>query len=512
MKRRIKAIILLICVMVASVILASCASNNKFSEYEKQGYTVKVTFDGNGAALLTKVGNKLVDLYNPSNYTADENGEVHIKIIDPEKRGLTDAITGFLTMPNFTHFGWYKSRVAKLNENNEMVDDLGNVLEFNENNDKYYIKGTDTESFPLYEYSEPFNFETDTITAKVGEPVEVTLYAGWVRYFEFEFYHVNDGKVELYATQSFDYKVAKGLDGTTASAKDEIYLPAYKDGAMNYSYQNSAGEQYEFPNVPMRTFDKAYLDEDCLQEITTASFKHQGTFDEESCVATNRVQKIYVTTLPGHIYKVDKPEVLVNNPDPYGIYEIYNDLDFTGLEWPMELTQAEFYGELKSQTGAPVKLSNIEARFAHASATSAGLFGAIGENAKLENISFENVTLTITSVPADAKNMTVGTLFGNVSDKAVLTNITLTNATLVLQNVSIKTDVESNNQVNLLGNGNIQGVTVTDTLHLHLKGIKRGSYYRFMLDPTKATVNAENYVSLVVASYRSPDTEIFKIQ
>ncbi len=509
MKRKLKAIILLICVMVASVILASCSQPNKFDEYAKQGYTVKVTFDGNGAALLTKVGNKLVDLYNPSNYTPDENGVVHIKVIDPEKRGLTDDKTGFLAMPNFMHFGWYRTREAVLNDDGKFVDDLGNVLEYNESNGKYYIEGTNDESFPLYNYSDPFNFDTDTIDAKVGEPIEVTLYVAWVKQFEFNFYHVKDGKATFVRSDMFDYRY---IDTT---GKNVIGIPSYTDGvAMDYSYEYSNGGTFNFPKIDNETFDKAYLDEELTKEITTPTFEHQGAIDLETCKATNRIQNIYFTTIPGNVYKIHTAQDLIDNADPYGVYEIDGDLDFTGLTWPTAFSQTVFNGKMVPKSGQQIKFSNIEARFASTSSTTAGVFGALSESAVIENIAFENVKLTVSSVPTNVKDLTMGILFGNVDDKAKLTNVSLTNATMIIGYVSINTvDDVSNNKVNLLGNGNIQGITVTDTLHLQLSGKKVGSTFRFLVDPTKATVDENNNVSLISDSFKNEDgKQIYEIQ
>ncbi len=541
MKRKLKAIILLICVMVASVILASCSTPSIDEQYEKQGYTVKVTYDGNGGVFVGKQGNQIIDYYRPENYKLDGEGKAHIKLIEPTERVLMSTNEPImLTMNGYSNVGWYKTRKLVTNENGEPVDEDGNILE--ESDGRYYIKGssvksidgreattnsaeeegdsssseteTRIESLPLYEYSDPFNFETDTIDAKVGEKVEITLYAGWLKHYEFNYYHVKDGVAELVDTQTFDYKVVNSPNSKVFD-KDTIWLPSYVGGAMNYQHAYNNQGIYSFPEIENETFDKAYLDAELKTQITTETFEHTGTFDSATCKATNRVQNIYFTTVPGRIYKIHNAEELVENPDLDGIYEIYgSEYDFENLTWPTLFSQGMFNGTIKPMENQTVKFSNISARFASQSSTTAGVFGALSDTATVENIAFENVTLTVTSVATNLKNMTMGILFGNIDDEAKVTNISLTNAKMDIGYVSINTvDESNNNQVNLLGNGNTQGITVTDTLHLQISGRKVGSTYRFLVDPTKATVDANNNVSLVDSLYTDENgKQIYEIQ
>lgn len=538
MKNRLKIILILISVMVASCLLASCTGTDKIQEYGKQGYTVKVTFDGNGGTFVGKIGNQVIDLYKPENYALDENNTAHIKLTDPTERILQS--TGeqiMLTMSGYSNVGWYKKRELVTNENGEPIDENGNVLVLQ--GDRYYIKDTlsqeaqssdsssastdasnsaeedvvGVESFPQYNYSEPFDFAADTIDAKPGEMIDITLYAGWLKHYEFNYYYVNNGEKKLIQTQTFDYKVVNA-ENSRVSDKDTIWLPKYVDGAMNYTYNYSNREIFTFPSVENTTFDKAYLDENLTQEITTAAFEHQGTFDKETCKAINRVQNIYFTTVPGMIYKIYKATDFTNNPNLDGIYEIYADLDFTGLTWPNAFTQGTFNGEIKSMAGSQVKFSNINATFASGSSTTAGVFGALSNTADVEDIAFENIKLTVSSVPTRISNFTLGTLFGNVDESAKVSNISLTNATLVLQYVAIDTtDEVANNQVNLLANGKTQGITATDTIHLHISGRKVGSTYRYQLDPTATTIDAEGKISLKVdISFKDTEKQIYEIQ
>lgn len=512
MKNRFKAILILIIVLIASAVLAACNKNDSvFNDYKKQGYTVTVTFDGNGGAFIGKIGNKIVDMYRPSDYQPDEDGYVHIKLIEPTSRNLKSTGEKIsLTMNGYSNLGWYKTRTMQTNDKGEPINENGDVLEWS--NDRYYIKGTKKESLPLYEYAEPFDFDTDTIDVKVGAEEDFTLYACWVKYFEFDYYHVNEkGETTLVSTQTFDYKTVNAPDSKVWD-KDTIWIPSYVDGAMKYSYKYSGGDNFFFPETENDTFDKAYLDENLTQEITTETFKHSGSFDKTTGTAKDRVQNIYFTTVPGKIYKIYKASDLVNNPNANGIYEIYDDLDFEGLTWPVAFSQAVFDGKMTSMTGGTVKFSNVNARFASTSSTTAGVFGALGETAVMENIAFENVTLTISSVAPTPRDMTIGTLFGNVDDSATVTNISLTNATLVIGYVAVNTEI-NNNQINLLANGKTDGITVTDTIHLKFTSQKVGSSYRYKVDPTKTTIDENNNVNLVVdAAFKSEENEIYEIQ
>ena len=101
------------CVAFVCAGAVACKEDTKLEAYQKAGYTVSVTYDGNGGKFLGRNGITIVDLFKPSDYK-DENGEMHIKLTEPTSSDRSSG-SDTVTLTNAGHFlvGWYQTREVK---------------------------------------------------------------------------------------------------------------------------------------------------------------------------------------------------------------------------------------------------------------------------------------------------------------------------------------------------------------------------------------------------------------
>ena len=484
MKKKFKLILALLSTSLMCV-GAACASETKVEENEKNGYTVSVTYDANGGSFLNRPGITIMDMFNPDKYQADGEGVKHIKLMEPTSPDRDKSGSGRITLTLQNHFfaGWYQNREVKTVDGTP-VDAEGKALALLEDGTYVYADTKDSQqpvvATPAYNYSGYWDFKEDTIDY-TGEKVALTLYAGWVPYYEFNYYYQENNEwKKLDTVTSFDYKtnVESNLD------LDTIWLPDWKDGAMNHEYAYANSSVYTFPKISGVTFDKAYLDEDCQNQVS-ATFRHQGVLNPDAgengtLVVENRVQNVYITTTAGEQYRITTAEQLSKNANPNGLYEIYSDeLDFTNVEWPMMFASNEFNGSMFGKEGKAVTLKNISVSY-NTKAAYGGVFGKLTDTAKLTNLTFENITFDLVSVGQRNHDASFGMFAGMIDDGATLTNVTVSG----MFKIGLITP-GNNPEFNLLANGKTDGITVT-SLALRFYGSKLGNQYEYTCEPEKA--------------------------
>ena len=438
---------------------AGCGDLSKVEENQKNGYTISVSYDANGGSFLNRPGITVMDMFNPSNYQKDSNGAVHIKLTEPTERKAigTDDIT--LTMQNHFFAGWYQNREVKTVDG-KPVDEAGAELALVEG--EYYYANTleeetPTKATPAYNYSGYWDFENDTIDYTEGDGiVEMTLYAGWVPYYEFNYYYEVDGEwTKLDMVTTFDYKTTNAIE--SEHDQDTIYLPKWENGAMNYKSKYANNAEYVFPSVAGTTFEKAYTDAACTEEIV-GSLEHRGVLiassgEEKKLVVENLVQNVYLKLSAGEQYRIETAEQLITHANVNGYYEIAGDLDFTNLAWPAVFSSGEFGGKIYGKDGAAVKFSNIAATYS-SDRKYGGLFGKITKVAKIENVTFENVTVDLYDTGRRNNDASYGLFAGEIETGATL-SVTITGGTLKIGAIG-KAD---NLAFNLVANGDKTGVT-----------------------------------------------------
>ena len=508
MKKKIKWILSLACASMLCFSAAACWQGDQLEEYQKEGYTISVTYDANGGTYLERPGVTIIDLFNPDDYQKDENGKVHISLKEPTDTSRPTSSSSKVTLTMEGHFfaGWYQERTLLKNEAGAVVDTAGVALE--KTADGYVYPGTTEAAFPAYTYAKYWDFENDTIDyAKDDGIYAMTLYAAWVPYFEFHYYYQVEGKWELLEATKFDYK-STNAEGSTSLDRDTIWVPNWKDGAMNHEYRYQDNEVYKFPTIKDATFEAAYTDPEC-QNVIEGSLEHHGELNIENGTAKNYVQDIYIKTKPGAHYKIEKAMDLVMNPNVNGIYEIAADLDFTGLKWPAAFEVGTFMGEFCATEGNTFTIKNVTATHNSTSASQGGLFGRIGKDAKIANVNFENVTLDIAATNPRMQDGYFGLFAGFIEEGAKISGISING---MIRIGEITWDSEKNT-LNILASGQLTGITMGE-VKLRVYGgrnwAEQNSYY-YTINPETIIIDEDNNILLAYKYGQKFNQEFYDI-
>lgn len=489
MIKKIKILLAVIVVAVTCAAFAACTDGQSVLD----GYDVCVYYNYNGgdcgASSDTTVFHGYI-LDNDGKNTADEDGVYRIKLSDPSANNKPIKTGMFFA-------GWYKTRTAVTDEGSKIWDDDGNEL--TAVGDNYYVAGTEDSEEPqksepsAYTYSDRWDFDNDVIecTGEETEQVTLTLYAGWVDYFEFVFMYKDESGTwtEYDAVELTDYT---GISDESSTA-DVAYMPRWTSGeaAMTYTFDN-----FTFPKISGKSFVTAYEDEACTQEIED-SVKHGGTVDWTTASAVNPTHYIYVTFKDYEEFRITSAEQLSKNVSLSGHYTIYNNLDFSEATWPAAFIRGEFTGEFVSASGETVTISNITAKLAGSSSiTRIGLFGKVGATAKISGIAFENATVFVSST-ANRQNVDIGLFSGEISDGA---NVSVTvSGALRLGSLA----GNATHTVNMVvASGSTEGVTVGESgIKLQFYGEKLVGEYKFAVDYTQVTIADDGTVTLKLTSY-----------
>ncbi len=488
MKNKIKISLTIVCLLAVLAVLTACTELSTVDSYKEQGMIISVKYEANGGEYLGRDGVTLMDMFDPQNYTADADGEIHIKLLEPTNpsrpTGGSDKV--YLTKPGYSCIGWYRERTVKTDSEGRPLDYEGNVLY--EKDGRYYMSESyESEGEPAYNYSGYWDFSEDTLdyVQASGEEYEMTLYAGWIKYFTFEYYTEVGGEwTKLESDTVFDY-VSTNRENSSTHDRDTVWLPTWPEGAatVEYAHKYSDGNTYTFPKIDGTTFAGAYTDPECTKPID-GELTHPGQVDYETAAVSNAVQKIYIKTTEGEQYKITTAEQLVSNANTKGHYEIMADLDFTGLEWPKMFMNNAFTGRIYTAEGKTYTLSNINAVYSSTNAKNGGLFGSIAKNASVKGIKLDNVTLDVMQlVPAKMASVNFGVISGSIESGADVA-VTLGKATLRLGVVNFGNDYS----LNLVANGDISGVTVEEKVGLVIYGEDYLEYFNYSLDPAGVKV------------------------
>ncbi len=528
MKKKICTILSLSCIAAACVFAAGCAEKSAVDKLREAGCKVFVTYNANGGKFIGTEKVYLLDGINPDDscWTKSDDGKTHIKLTDPTNKlrptGTTDKMT--LTKTEYSLAGWYRNRELLKDEKGNALDEAGNVL--TQKDEMYFlkltngdgserkvtvcdgqyfyegeasdggiVKDTATNKYvyerskaeakiaemvtPAYSYSGYWDFATDEIEyAESDGEVSLTLYAGWVPYYQYYYYVKNDSdEWEKYGTTYFDYVLSSSGNEKYAD-QGEMYLPNWQggNGAMNYSHTYIDKSTKEFPSIAGKTFKAAYADKECTQKYTD-KITHNGTLDPATALPKDRIQNVYVEFYDEEMFKIETAEQLAANAKTNGSYEILNDLDFEKTTWPAVFTTGAFTGKMFSATDKKsVTLKNVKAQYSGTTANG-GLFGLIAAGAQLKNLRFENVTMDFASVTCSETDTGYGLFSGNVDEAAQIKNVTVSGAKLRLGIIQL----QSGYKINLLAGGNASGITQEGETALEVYG-EAGitcSYYYF---------------------------------
>ncbi len=363
-------------VVIAAVIwLIAGAGGDIYSDYAGQGYTVRVTFDSNGGTFKGS-DSSVIDLFKPEDL---KDGGIKLLSPDDPRRDKNNALT--VTKAGYFLAGWYR----------EMTQ----------------IDPADPEKG--YTYSGKWDFETDRLTDN-----ELTLYAAWVPYYNYEIYAQNESKEWVLVT---------------STSAINLTIPEWTAGAVTLDMDN-------FPTREGYTLDVAkglYYDEDLTERVVgtpneagTKKFI-SGSWNEETATSDTPTIKLYTSWQEGERYRIYSTEDLRRNADAGGYYEIYADLDFTGLEWPTVFGNDKFTGKI---FGNGHTISGVAIESTSRSRINNGLFASIDAGAYIENISFEGITHTV-NLMSVAPGASFGLLAGTVAEGAEFKNVSLSGKLLI---------------------------------------------------------------------------------
>jgi len=409
MKRRTKILIGIAVLFGATLALGACAWDTPYKSFNKSGYTVSVRYDANGGQFASTDGVTIVDVFSA------EQAKSGIRLVEPgaEERGEKAAgLSSVSRSGGYFLAGWYEKKLE--------TDANGNALDA----DGQLCSATGKEQ--AYTYSR-WDFDSDRLTIEDASDLDsgevvMTLYAVWLPYYTFSFYEETaSGSWEKVATYSFD----PTLKSST------LALPYWEDEVAGADTATcSAAMVYgSFPTVEGKTFKALYLDKNKSQKAD-GSITHMGYVDLETGTAVNPDNAYYGEWDEGtwfHIYTVDQ---FTRNARVDGSYEIYADLDFTGVAWSTGLSRGDYAGTLH---GNGHTLSNITVTQTTNSQLYGGLFGRILAEAEISNVTFANVSYYLNAA-SRAQDGSFGLFAGTISSSASVSGVSVS-GTLHIGNV-----------------------------------------------------------------------------
>ena len=371
MKNRIRILLAVLMLLLATVLITSCGDESPYASY---GNVVTVEYDANGGTFTTNTA-VVKDSYRVSDLPVNRFGNYMLPLIDPSDtvRGAENAFLA--SRSGYFLAGWYVEKAV--------TGDDGNVS---------------------YTY-EKWNFGSDyyELSDKTFTPdvPAVKLVAKWIPEFSFEFYDIGTGKL----------------------IKDYKFDPMYVDGIKLPKWDTEEGKlnMNDFPTVDGKTFVAAYYDSHGTERIDTEKVIHTGKIDSATATAIDSVMKIYVDMNEGAWYNIYTAEQFVSIADPNGNYNVLADLDFSEEGWVDEFVSREFTGSIR---GNGHTFKNISYYQSSSSDVSAGLFGSIASGALIEDVTFENLHFTI-ETGSRLPGASFGLFTGTLADGAVIENLSI---------------------------------------------------------------------------------------
>ncbi len=379
MKRHTKFALVIGVLLATMLLVCACSSDQSpYAGYDEEGYNVSVRFDANGGSFTTNVS-VITDVFDISKMETDSDGNVSIPLLAPTKDNRGDSVKP--TLEDHFLVGWYAVR----------EDD------------------PDGEG---YVYSDQWDFEQDRLTVAASaehssaEPV-LTLYAVWAPMLQVNVYDLADGSL----VDSFTYD---------PNVESVLTMPHWNE-------KKGTIDMEDFPKKDGYTFNAAYLDADGTQQITSDTLEHSYQVDRQTGEVTGTEMAIYVDWLEGDWYHIYDVKQFQQNASISGNYEIMADLDFTGTYWPTTFMNNNFSGTINGN-GHTFSNIAVEQTQTH-NKLYTGLFGNVTADAKISDLTLDNVTFLIQGGSRTA-GASFGLLAGAINEDAQIENLQIINSTL----------------------------------------------------------------------------------
>lgn len=342
MKRRLKGKILAVLTgLTALLLLAGCSMKQSLQDIVDQNdLTARVTYYANGGFFEDKTSEKNM-------YFQDESKAFDI---GNEKVSLVSGSIG-IEREGYEFTGWYYAQ----------KDAQGNIV-YQDDQNRYVQLG-----------------EAVDFTKKLQDDDHWFVYAGWSKIVEI--------KVQLVCA-----------DDARLSVGDK----EYKDGDVIRSYgfgNKTAVQKPSRENPPVKVDENAYTFLEFYEDEALTTLQ---SWPIEKTAETTEDIVIYAHYIEGNwkvLKDADDVKNMFNNVALPAKYYLFNDIDCAGTELPRINS---FNIELQ---GNGHKLSNITVANNKNSAVGRGdnntisVFGKLGEKAKMENVTFENLQATFYTYP-----------------------------------------------------------------------------------------------------------------
>lgn len=416
-------------VLMALTLFGSAGSQWKdpYKQFDKQGYSVSIRFDA-GDGRFANRDITVVDVFSTGNYTPDENGNVHISLLDPQdkQRGAQAYV---VDNPGYTLAGWYTDRQPRVDEQGRPLDEYGELTEISGRAQGYVYAGR-------------WDFETDKVSInpesiKSGSDAVMTLYAAWVPGVQFNLYNVND----------LDAQGNPALIQTYVASK--LTVPTWKNGAVSLGGS--------FPKLG-GTPNAIYAD----KEMTTPIISPLSIdINYENGTINTPAMDVYVDLWEGQWFKISSVQQFYKHARADGNYIIEADLDFSvkGAIWPANFYkgQNQFTGQIIGQGHTFSNITVLQPQ----GAQQGGLFGYIGAGASISDLNLQNVTYT--AVGSRIQGSTFGLLAGTISDQATIENVTVSGKLQIDPSLFLD-GVDAASYGMLAGAGNADGISLDNIM------------------------------------------------
>lgn len=384
MKQGWKILIAAALLATAAVAATGCSPADAYREVGELGYDVRVRFDANGGLFAGRQDVSLVDVFNADDYK-NADGTVSIPLLPPEDELRGNATPYEVTRDGYILVGWYRTRTPRVDSAGQALDDYGAPV-------------AQSGRPQGYTYGGRWDFATDRVdaTAAVAGTDVLTLYAAWVPRISYEFYYVEAGKDPV------------------------LYKSEAVAGLSRLPVWNTENGRLDMGDIPARegyTFDGAYLDAALSTPIEGGL---ENPVDLATGTATASTVRVYTTWRAGNWFRIHTAAQLYSNARLDGHYELMADLDVSeAVGWPAVFATGEFTGTIE---GNGHTIRNIRHTIGGQGVQYGGLFGKLSSAARIANVDFENVTVTLE--PADS-NATLGLLCGEAAEGVTVENVTV---------------------------------------------------------------------------------------
>lgn len=382
MKKKFKNILLILLVaMLALFTMAGCASYRKTKEelIEAEGYVASVCYYANGGKINE---DSVRELYYKAGTKALEIG-----VVNPTSGKLA------LTRMNYTFGGWYFVQLD--NDGNPVFED-------------------ETKTTPKLT-DEKADF---SVAMKDGDRWFVG--AKWIA----------DTKVfiQLVCEEGETLHVRETISGVTTE-KD------YKNGdvvrAIDYESDGIAKPPSALFNIPDKThtFLAYYTDPECTQLSEGAWKKQEGDVTIYAKYITGEWKIVKTTS--------DLRSMFNNRSSGYK-YWLFNDIDASSLQVTAVSYNAAAIGFDCEIRGNGYKISGLKVNKSNiGNGEYVSIFGAIGENAKFTDVTFENLKVTYN---ANGSNVALYFVFSDIADGAQITNVNISGTVTISKSNSTQID------------------------------------------------------------------------